>query len=315
MSVADGVHPGTRRTGRADARKGQMVQTNTNSDVRRLDLAYYAWSSGVTDFEATCAELAEAGVRSVVVDANRGNLSLEVREDAFEAKRILDALGLAAPACHGLSSGACHLTEEDAEARARMIRGHLNLMENAALLGSRTYVIHIGPRLPGEPFDAARDRAYRALDDLAPRAESLGLLLALENGFAPSYLTQTAEDLLALVAGYGSPAVGICYDSGHAHLSEGAARVLDVLRPQVVTVHLHDNNGAHDEHLVPGQGTIDWSALVPLLSRCPRLAHVETEAANCESWPPSAGKVLPVRDVYATYCRLLNRPESGLCCR
>lgn len=288
----------------------------TSGHTKIFGLAYYVWDTSMVDFKTTYNEVAEAGIRNIVIDAKRGNLDMEVREDVAKAKRILTRLGLTAPACHGLSKGPCHLTEEDGDVRSRMLRGHLNLMEHATELGGRTYVIHLGfgTWSEGEPKRAAWEQIRRALDELAPRAQSLGLTLALENGFTPDFIVQRAEELVSFVVDYRCPAVGICYDSGHAHIAEGAVTVLKILAPHVVTVHLHDNDGKEDQHLIPGQGTIDWPAVVAVLSQCPRLAHIETEAANCKQWPCTP-EVWPVRDVYARYCEILNAPGSGLSCR
>ena len=57
--------------------------------------------------------------------------------------------------------------------------------------------------------------------------------------------------------------LGICVDVGHAHMSRDAGRdpvsnYLERYAGQLVHLHLHDNHGQSDEHLVPGEGTIDW---------------------------------------------------------
>ena len=52
----------------------------------------------------------------------------------------------------------------------------------------------------------------------------------------------------------------ICLDTGHAAIFEGAA-VADAVRrigPMLEAVHIHDNMGKEDEHLIPGDGIIDW---------------------------------------------------------
>ncbi len=40
--------------------------------TKRLDLAYHVWTAGLTDFEATYREVAEAGVRTLVATQSRG---------------------------------------------------------------------------------------------------------------------------------------------------------------------------------------------------------------------------------------------------
>jgi len=277
-----------------------------------FDLAYAVWPESITDFEATCREVAEAGVRSIVVSAKQGNLDLQVPEDVDRAAAVLERSGLRAPACHGLASGACHPNEADASLRARMLRDHSAFMGNVARLGCRTYVVHLGPMPESGSSAEAWDLVRSALDELAPRAEELGIVLALENGMV-GYMASN-DELLSFVESYDSPAVGLCYDSGHAHVMGDAVGALEAFAPHVVTVHLHDNDGASDQHLIPGQGTIDWGPVVAALARCPRLLHAETEAANCRQWPPSL-EVWPLPDVYARYCEVLNPPGAEVCFR
>jgi sugar phosphate isomerase/epimerase len=275
---------------------------------RVVDLAHMIWSADITDFETSYAEVAEAGFKSVVLGVQRGQLDLRVREDALEAGLILERLGLQAPACHGLDTGPGGLNDPDDEARTALVRAHAGLMANAAELGARTYVLHIGPLLPDEPRDASWERVRRCVDELAPRAEALGIALGLENGL-PDYV-MTNEELPAFVAEYGHPAVGICYDSGHAHVTGDAPAVLAAFAPYVVTVHLHDNDGATDQHLIPGQGTMDWRPLVEALAQCPRLAQAETEAVNSAQWSATP-EVWEQRRVYERYMEVLNVPETG----
>jgi sugar phosphate isomerase/epimerase len=59
--------------------------------------------------------------------------------------------------------------------------------------------------------------------------------------------------------------VKLCFDAGHAHLDGGAQESLEAVRDLVATTHLHDNRGERDDHLLPYEGTIDWSALLQAL--------------------------------------------------
>ena len=47
--------------------------------------------------------------------------------------------------------------------------------------------------------------------------------------------------------------------------------------PWIVNCHLHDNDAASDQHLLPGKGTVDWNVLVPKLLSAPRLACIQSE--------------------------------------
>lgn len=65
-----------------------------------------------------------------------------------------------------------------------------------------------------------------------------------------------AEQLLSV---FNAMEIGFCYDSSHENMSGPPFHLLEKHYSRLVTCHLSDNNGASDEHLVPGEGNIDWS--------------------------------------------------------
>jgi sugar phosphate isomerase/epimerase len=60
-----------------------------------------------------------------------------------------------------------------------------------------------------------------------------------------------------------------CFDIGHAHIESGVAAGFEAMRDRVVTTHIHDNHGEKDEHLLPGDGTIDWDEAYGLFAAAP----------------------------------------------
>ncbi len=64
--------------------------------------------------------------------------------------------------------------------------------------------------------------------------------------------------------------LGICIDIGHANQSNDAGRepvcnYLERYAGQLIHLHLHDNHGELDEHLVPGEGNVDWPRVLGVL--------------------------------------------------
>ena len=47
--------------------------------------------------------------------------------------------------------------------------------------------------------------------------------------------------------------------------------------PHIVNTHLHDNMAVIDEHLIPGEGMIDWQHTMKLLGKAPRLQIIGNE--------------------------------------
>ena len=54
-------------------------------------------------------------------------------------------------------------------------------------------------------------------------------------------------------------------------------RALEKTLPQIVSCHLHDNDGSDDSHSLPGEGTINWNKVIQLLKKAPRLQLIRSE--------------------------------------
>ncbi len=64
--------------------------------------------------------------------------------------------------------------------------------------------------------------------------------------------------ILDIVDRYPADRVGVCLDLGHANIQENAPAAVRSAGPRLIHVHASDNSAAHDEHLVPGRGSIPW---------------------------------------------------------
>src|SRR5215467_2824384 len=127
-------------------------------------------------------------------------------------------------------------------------------------------VLHMGgSRETADP--RKRDAAFSTLEHLVLHAHHAGVTLAVENTTGemgdPAYLRAFVEE--TRLSG-----LRFNFDVGHANLAEGpveerVAKSFAPLKELVISVHLHDNHGDKDEHLLPYEGSIDWGAAVPLL--------------------------------------------------
>ena len=62
------------------------------------------------------------------------------------------------------------------------------------------------------------------------------------------------------------PLFGACWDTGHGHRqSLRQAPSIRLLGKWLKSLHIQDNNGLHDQHLLPYSGTIDWKEVVSAL--------------------------------------------------
>lgn len=69
-----------------------------------------------------------------------------------------------------------------------------------------------------------------------------------------------------LVSEINSPYFGWCYDTGHANFNKIPCTCLSELKNVPLALHVQDNNqNGADEHLMPGDGNIDWKLFARVL--------------------------------------------------
>jgi sugar phosphate isomerase/epimerase len=129
----------------------------------------------------------------------------------------------------------------------------------------RHLVVHLGER-----SDAWSPRtieyAHTALEHLGAFARPLGVRLLVENLLSEA---TTPEHLMLILEMGHLDNVGICLDLGHAHITVGVAEAIAALSGRILSAHIHDNHGLKDEHLWPGDGTIDWITAAKALKALP----------------------------------------------
>jgi len=138
-------------------------------------------------------------------------------------------------------------------------------LETAEHIPYRHLILHLGERDDGWS-PRTIEYSITALEHLGAFAHPLGVKLLVEN------LTSeptTPERLVTILDMGHLTGVGVCLDLGHAHIAVGIAEAIAVLGSRIASVHVHDNHGFKDEHLWPGDGTIDWPAAVAALKALP----------------------------------------------
>ena len=137
-----------------------------------------------------------------------------------------------------------------------------NRIKMAARLDSDVIVMHVD----AEPRQVAANERFwaqlqKSLDELEPYASAHGVRIAIE-----CLIIDNFDTIEKIVARYGPDYIGLCYDSGHANIGGDRMDRLEPLKDRLLAVHLHDNDGASDQHNLPFDGTIDWSRLARLIA-------------------------------------------------
>jgi sugar phosphate isomerase/epimerase len=166
-------------------------------------------------------------------------------------------------------------------------------IEAAASLGVSTLVAHAGPfSVPAAELDARKTSLRRVTETLAPAARDAGVRIALEN-VLPGPATDLVRDVLPDL----DPEVfGLCWDSAHDQID--GPRPLGLVRElgdRLIAVHLSDRIGPHVDHVVPGEGFVDWVAVAEAIAATafegPLLLEVMTTHSRhrtAESLAPAA---------------------------
>ena len=117
-----------------------------------------------------------------------------------------------------------------------------------------------------------RDAAFSTLEHLVLHAHHAGVTICVENTTSemgePAYLRAFVDETRLTGLRFN-------FDIGHAHLADGPEgerieKSFAPLRELVSSVHLHDNHGEKDEHLLPYDGSIEWPAAIKLLKSAPQ---------------------------------------------
>ncbi len=134
-------------------------------------------------------------------------------------------------------------------------------LESAEQIPFSAVVLHLGVR-EDQWSPRSLEHSLTAIEHLKAFAHPLGVKCLVENLHNE---VATPEHLLEILKVGHFSSVGICFDAGHAHLSDtGLEGSFALLKARITELHVHDNHGASankDEHLWPGLGTLDWAAL------------------------------------------------------
>ena len=265
---------------------------------------FYSWSSVAdADIRPRMERFAASGQKRLVVGDKWCDRLLADKGFAKFLKDAFESSGCVAAGSHApyWETRNVKIDSFTSDRESRFVKKHLELIELlASEFGVRTYTMHIGWLPDGMTREAYMEQVIRGLEILLPQAEKYGVTVALENAFSPM---SGVEALTHYAKHFSSPHLGVCLDVGHANISYRTANKteetikLDAiqrmndeflfcdghmeehLKPYIVVAHLHDNDGLSDTHDMPQTGTVDWTTVLGILARAPRLASVEDEAS------------------------------------
>ena len=196
------------------------------------------------------------------------------REHFTKVRRVADDCGLSVEMTHPRIYH-CIEAYRDSPVQSEMQE---RCFEATAILGGKWTVIH--PQFWRDGVTEASynevvlyNRAY--LSELCARAERYGVGVAFENIQKYDDMPDnrvlrygwSAEHILDTVEKCGKSNVCACVDTGHANIAgEDPAAFIRACGHRVRCLHLHDNDGASDQHSLPYMAGIRWDEVLSALS-------------------------------------------------
>jgi sugar phosphate isomerase/epimerase len=227
--------------------------------------------------------LVRAGAETIEIFASRGHFDYTDRQHVREIAAWFQSSGIALNSIHSpmfsdldwgrAGTPPINIADREKKRRIESMDEIKRALEVAELVPFRYLIQHIG--LPNESDDPAKfEAAMTSIEHLHAFARPLGVRLLLEN--IPNDLS-TPEKLVELLHTLHIPDLGVCLDTGHAHIMSSVPDAFHMLKDHIRSTHVHDNNKQKDEHLWPGKGTIDWPEAMRLLRSAPNVPPILIE--------------------------------------
>ena len=193
---------------------------------------------------------------------------------AVSRREIRDAIaagGMPCDSVHGIFGEQFDPSSPLEQARRFAVDAYRAEGELAAEIGGPLVVVHCSTiRREGV---SPQERLIRlaqlrkSILDLGFFGNDIGVRYAFENLPAYHPVGSDMAELAGLLRQSNAPSAGICLDSGHANMIGDPAQAVAQADGQIIYVHLNDNSGGADEHLMPTYGRVDMVALGRALHR------------------------------------------------
>jgi sugar phosphate isomerase/epimerase len=264
-------------------------------------------------------EIAAHGFEAIEVFAARDHFDYHDRRAALALAEWLNDTRLRLHSLHAPIAGeyakgkwndGYSLAASDEARRKRAVAETSTTINLAALVPYQVLVLHGGVPAPyGLPADNHRASLVRSLEELAPAAAAAGVTLAVE--VIPNALSAASALVELVESDMDAGSVGICLDTGHARLMGDVVDAIETCSGHLVATHLHDNRGRADDHLVPGQGAVDWDATLLAFQKVGYDGPWMFELAAAADRRPVLERAVKARERFEALLNLGDEPPIG----
>jgi len=186
-------------------------------------------------------------IHTLEVRTNQGHLPHSTLQEVKRVKAELRKRKMHVCAVH--SPDEIDISSENEWTRVYSVREVQKAILVAYHLEAEICVFHPGGR--GE-----WQQAEKSIREILEFGEEWGVVPVAETT-APGHIGGSVEDVQKLMGLFSN--LRFCIDTGHTFLwGTDPAEVIEMLKDRVYHLHIDDNLGEEDDHLIPGEGKIQW---------------------------------------------------------
>ena len=189
-------------------------------------------------------------------------------ETTVSIQQMRDAMGASGMPCdsiHGVFGEQFDPSAPLESARRFAVETFKAEGELAREMGGSLVVVHCSTirRNGVSPKERAQrvEQLAKSMLDLGFFGQQIDVKYAFENLPAYHPVGSDVAELADILKQAKAPNAGICFDTGHANMVSDPARSILQVGERIIYVHLNDNSGDADEHLMPTYGSMDTAGI------------------------------------------------------
>jgi sugar phosphate isomerase/epimerase len=214
------------------------------------------------------------GIQNIEIRPNINHFECHDPEIIEELSKEVKRFNISVKSIHMPMHGVDISSPEEYD-RIKSVREIEKTIITALKLNSKLVVVH-----PGGKCNSIADRETRmnkcitSLTEIVEFCSQWGIKIALENT-VPGRLGDHWSEIQHILETISSVYLGVCLDTGHymLHQKSNEKGMLRLDKEPIdwekhlFHIHIHDNNGKSDLHLLPGEGHFPWNQLLSYLKK------------------------------------------------
>lgn len=162
-----------------------------------------------------------------------------------------------------------NIATADTQIRNNSIKYICHNIDVAEALGSTYISICPGFSLYGQTIDHAWDCMMMSLREIKKYADNKAVTVMLEPAHSmETDVVLTVDQGIKVVDNFGKDDFGLVIDTGHLFVNKESFTDIPIkVSEYKVHYHIDDNHGTSDDHLVPGEGKINFNTFIDSLKK------------------------------------------------